>query len=138
MKTTANPSLILFHAAFFWRYLSMMRRHYVRSYGAFGAQSRYRIKPAATPRPCSDVWKAGRWGFSTETQQLLLPAGAVVRDAQSRCSGFLDDPPAQRLGFSCLSGAPQSRSAGEPKQPPEATGRQAGSCFPRGLGPPAA
>jgi hypothetical protein len=32
----------------------MMRRHYIRSYGAFGAQSRYRIKPPATPKACAD------------------------------------------------------------------------------------
>jgi hypothetical protein len=73
MKITANPSLILFHAAFFWRCLSMMRRHYVHSYGASGAQSRYRIRLATTPRICSDVRKAGRWGLSLETQQPLPP-----------------------------------------------------------------
>src|SRR4051812_28288783 len=51
----------------------MMRRPYIRSYGAFGAQSHYRIKPTATPRIGSDVRKAGRWGLSLETQQPLSP-----------------------------------------------------------------
>jgi hypothetical protein len=60
MKVTANPPCILFHAAFFWRCLSMMRRHYIRSYGAFGAQSRYRIKPTATPKACADGQGAAR------------------------------------------------------------------------------
>jgi hypothetical protein len=37
-----------------------MRRHYIRSYGAFGAQSRYRIKPTATPKACADGQGAAR------------------------------------------------------------------------------
>jgi hypothetical protein len=67
----ANPPFILFHAAFFWRCLSMMRRHYIRSYGAFGAQSRYRIRPTVTSRIGSDVREAGRWGLSLEIHQQL-------------------------------------------------------------------
>jgi hypothetical protein len=57
-KNYSKSSIHSFHAAFFWRCLSMMRQHYVRSYGAFGAQWRYRIKPMATPKLCSDVLAA--------------------------------------------------------------------------------
>ena len=38
----------------------MMRRLYIRSYGAFGAQSRYRIKPMATPKACADSQGGGQ------------------------------------------------------------------------------
>jgi hypothetical protein len=67
-ESYGKSSLHSFYAAFFWRCLSMMRRHYVRRYGTFGTQVHYRIRPATTPRTCSDVRKAGRWGLSLETQ----------------------------------------------------------------------
>ena len=59
-ESYGKSSLHSFYAAFFWRCLSMMRRHYIRSYGAFGAQSRYRIKPPATPKACADGQGAAR------------------------------------------------------------------------------
>jgi hypothetical protein len=59
-EVPANPPFILFHAAFFWRCLSMMRRPSIRSYGAFGAPSRYRIKPMATPKACADSQGGGQ------------------------------------------------------------------------------
>jgi hypothetical protein len=34
--------------------------HHVHSYGASGAQSRYRIMPAATPKACADSQGAAR------------------------------------------------------------------------------
>jgi hypothetical protein len=92
MRITANPSLILFHAAFFWRYLSMMRRYYVRSYGAFGAQSRYRIKPTATPgyaRMCGKL-AAGVYRLRPSSlchhdcRALTNPARSLSSSASSR------------------------------------------------------
>jgi len=53
-------SLHSFHAAFFWRCLSMMRHHYILSYGAFGAQSRYRIMTATTSKACADSQGGGQ------------------------------------------------------------------------------
>jgi hypothetical protein len=46
---------------------------YAHSYGASGAQSRYRIRPATTPRICSDVREVGRCGLSLKTHQSLPP-----------------------------------------------------------------
>src|SRR3954452_22424362 len=40
-------------------------------YGAFGAQSRYRIRPTPISRICSDVRGAGRCGLSLEAHQPL-------------------------------------------------------------------
>jgi hypothetical protein len=38
----------------------MMRRPYIRSYGAFGAQSRYRIMTATTSKACADSQGGGQ------------------------------------------------------------------------------
>jgi hypothetical protein len=46
---------------------------YAHSYGASGAQSRYRIRPATTPRIGSDVREVGRCGLSLKTHQSLPP-----------------------------------------------------------------
>jgi len=59
-ESYGKSSLHSFHAAFFWRCLSMMRRHYIRSYGAFGAQWRYRTRPTATPKACADSQGGGQ------------------------------------------------------------------------------
>ena len=46
---------------------------YAHSYGASGARSRYRIRPATTPRIGSDVREVGRCGLSLKTHQSLPP-----------------------------------------------------------------